>query len=65
MVTGSFGPETVAPRVREAAIQMVMADLTSRRGISSESIDGWSVTYTDNPRPDILSTLSSLTTVAL
>jgi hypothetical protein len=65
MVTGSFGPETVAPRVREAAIQMVLADLTSRRGISSESIDGWSVTYTDNPRPDILSTLSSLTTVAL
>jgi hypothetical protein len=61
MVTGSFGPATVAPRVREATVQMVLADLGSHRAVASESIGDWSVTYADNPRGAILSGLSSLT----
>jgi hypothetical protein len=60
-VTGTFGPAGVAPRVREAAIKLVLSDLSSSPGVASETVGAWSITYTPQAREAILDGLSSLT----
>lgn len=66
--TGSFGPATVAPRTREAAIELVMFALNANPGLASESVGDWSQSYEADDlaaRDAILATLSPMGLVAI
>lgn len=63
--TGTFGPAAVLPRVREAAVELVLLEISRGQNVTSESLGQTSASYPENAYAEILSKLDSLVQVAV